>query len=178
MIVLQWLVGGALLFLGRKLYWFFVGAVGFIVGLTLAAQWLQGRSELVILLVGILIGVVGAVLAMFLQRVALTLAGFLAGGYVALGLTGLAGGEALRVTLLPFLLGGAVGALLILFLFDWALILLSSLTGSSVIVQSLDLGPTLQVLLFLVLLAVGIASQASLMRRQAASPPSSPTPAA
>lgn len=58
--------GGALLFLGRKLYWFFVGAVGFVVGLSLATQWLQGGSEIVILLVGIVIGVVGALLALVL----------------------------------------------------------------------------------------------------------------
>jgi hypothetical protein len=178
MIVLQWLVGGALIFLGRKLYWFFVGAVGFVVGLMLANQWLQGSSEIVIVLVGIVIGVAGAALALVLQRIALAVAGFLAGGYVALGLLGLLGGGAQRATLLPFLLGGAVGALLIVFLFDWALIVLSSLTGSSVIVQSLDLGPALQALLFLGLLAIGIASQARMMRRQNAAPPASPAASA
>lgn len=97
---------------------------------------------------------------------------------MALGVLGLLGGEVPRLTLLPFLLGGAVGMLLIIFLFDWALIVLSSLTGSSVIVQSLDLGPALQALLFLALLAVGVASQASMLRRQNAAPPASPTASA
>lgn len=175
MIVLQWVAGGALLFLGRRLYWFFVGAVGFLVGLSLASQWLQGSSEVVILLVGIVIGAVGAVLALVLQRVALAVAGFLAGGYIALGILGLLGGEAPRLAALPFLLGGVIGALLVIFLFDWALIVLSSLMGSSVIVQSLDLGTGLRAVLFVVLLAVGIGAQASMMRRQREAPPPSPS---
>jgi hypothetical protein len=175
MAIVQWLVGAALLFLGRKLYWFFVGAVGFVTGLSLAARWLEGRPELVILAVGVALGVLGALLALALQRVALAVAGFLAGGYVGLALLGLIGVDVARLSILPFVLGGVVGAVLVLVLFDWALILLSSLTGAAMIVQSFDIGRALGILLLLLLLAVGIVAQATLLRRERGSQaPSAP----
>lgn len=169
MAVVQWLIGAALLFLGRKLYWFFVGAVGFVTGLSLAARWLEGRPELVILVVGLVLGVLGALLALALQRVALGIAGFLAGGYIAVALLGLMEVDTARLSVLPFVVGGVLGAILVLVLFDWALIFLSSLTGAAMIVQSIDVGRALAVLLLLLFLVVGVSVQANLLRRDRAS---------
>lgn len=165
MIVVQWFLGAALLLLGRKLYWFFVGVVGFVTGLTLAARWLEGRSELLILLVGLALGGLGALLALALQRIAIAAAGFFAGGYIAVALLGMIAAEAPRGSFLPFVLGGVVGVILVTLLFDWALIFLSSLTGAAMIVQGLEVSRLLGALLFAGLLMAGLAAQASLMRR-------------
>src|SRR5512147_1159889 len=74
------IVAGALLrLLGRRLFWLFVGLMGFAAGLMLANQLLPEMPEWVRLLVAIGIGLLGALLAVFLQRLAIGVAGFLAG---------------------------------------------------------------------------------------------------
>src|SRR5512138_256880 len=74
-------LGGALLVAGRKLFWLFVGAAGFVTGIQLATRFWQG-SELTALIVGLILGVIFALLAIFLQAIIIGIAGFLAGGYV------------------------------------------------------------------------------------------------
>jgi len=44
---------------------------------------MHGQSELVILLIAIVAGVIGAVLAIMLEWLAILIAGFLAGGFLA-----------------------------------------------------------------------------------------------
>jgi hypothetical protein len=78
------LVGGALLLFGRQLFWLFVGGTGFAAGMALAADAFQGPQEWVVLTIAILAGLIGALLATFLQRVAVGADRFLAGGYVLL----------------------------------------------------------------------------------------------
>src|SRR6516164_9389471 len=82
------LVGVAILLLGRKLFWLFVAALGFVFGSQIAAQVThQPASAPVVLLVAIALGIVGAVLAILLQKIAIGVAGFIAGGRIALGLS-------------------------------------------------------------------------------------------
>ena len=87
----QVLVGLLLVLLGRKLFWLFVGVVGFLAGMRLGAQLVTGQSEIVILTLAIGVGVLAAVLAIVLQRVAVALAGGLAGGMLAMRLAVLLG---------------------------------------------------------------------------------------
>lgn len=166
MIIARILAGAALLLLGRKLFWLFVGGVGFVFGALLATRLLQGQPDWVVLLIALVSGLLGAVLALFLQRLAIGIAGFLAGGYIAVSLVEALRLETGRFAWLPFIIGGLVGALLVGFLFNWALIILSSLTGSAVIAQATNLAPLLMLLVFGVLLAVGIVTQAALMYRE------------
>jgi uncharacterized membrane protein len=77
-------VAGALLLIaGRRLFWLFVGLVGFFAGLRFAPLFLSGRPEHMSWLVAILFGVLGMFLAIVLQRFTVVLAGFLAGGFAA-----------------------------------------------------------------------------------------------
>ena len=81
---MEWLnilAGLAVLFFGRRLFWLFVGCVGFIVGFELAGDMLQGQPEWVILVIALGVGVLGAIASIFLQRVFVVVAGFFAGGY-------------------------------------------------------------------------------------------------
>jgi hypothetical protein len=162
-------LGAILLILGRKLFWIFVGAIGFLIGFNLAAQYLSDQSIWVILLVAVVAGIIGSVLAVVLQRVAIVIAGFLVGGYLAVQLL-----EMLEVNLslaegidwLPYVLGGIVGAILLSVLFDWALILLSSLVGANLITPVINPEQEMATIVFVIVLLVGIVVQATLFRRE------------
>jgi hypothetical protein len=160
-------VGAILLFLGRRLFWFFVGAAGFIAGLVYAPQFFQGQPGWVLLLIALAAGVVGALLAVALQRVAVALAGFFIGGYLLNTLLAALQVDPGGLAWLTFLIGGLVGALLVSLLFDWALILLSSLTGAMLVAQSLPVGQAVAAAVFIVLLIAGIVVQAGLRQREA-----------
>lgn len=165
--IIRIFIGAVLLFLGRKLFWFFVGAAGFLAGLVYAPQLFQGQPGWVLLLIAAIAGLMGALLAIVLQRFAVALAGFFIGGYLLnLLLNALGIGEPFRIW--TFLAGGLVGALLVSALFDWALIFLSSLTGATLISQSLGLGGALTAVVFTILLIAGIAIQAGVFQRERA----------
>ena len=158
-------LGAALLFIGRRLFWFFVGAIGFGIGLRLAERMWPGPG-LVSLVVALVVGVVFALLAVFLQSVAIGAAGFFAGGYVLLTLGGLFGVDRGILAWIIFILGGILGAILVGALLDWALITLSSLTGASMIVHALERGGGTGGVIMLVLFIIGIVVQGAALRNE------------
>ncbi len=179
-VTLRILAGLALLTLGRKLFWLFVGLVGFAAGIVLATQFVQG-PEWMVLLIALAAGLVGVLFALVLQQAAVALAGFLAGGYVVMSLlNGLVGWDprgpywALYWALV--IVGGIASAALVLALFEWALIILSSLTGAFLIVQTIHPDPLLAAILTAVLFIAGVVIQAGL-RRRAQPPPAPPVQA-
>jgi hypothetical protein len=158
-------LGAILLILGRKFFWLFVGILGFIAGLGLAERVLVGRPQWVILLVALVAGFIGAGVAIFLQRLAIALAGFLAGGYILIHALTLLGIDSGNLYWILFVVGGIIGAILVTLLFDWALIVLSSITGANLIIEALRLTLPNRIWLFLLLALVGIIIQAVLMQR-------------
>jgi len=64
MAVLNILLGIALLLFGRKAFWLFVAGAGFVAGIALANQILQG-PEWINLVIGIGIGFLAALFALF-----------------------------------------------------------------------------------------------------------------
>lgn len=161
------LLGAALLVAGRKLFWLFVGAAGFVTGLQLASRFTQG-SDAVALVIGLVIGIVFALLAIFLQKVAVAIAGFLAGGYILTAAAGMLGADTGAVFWIVYLLGGIIGLFLVSFLFDWALITLSSLAGSSLIVQALFPQNAAAGVVYFILFIIGMLIQGSVLRRERA----------
>lgn len=158
------ILGIALLFFGRRLFWLFVAGVGFLYGLRFAPLVFHGGTEMNFLLVGLFCGVVGVVLALAAQKIAVGLAGFLMGGYLALSL--LTGGQTPleHFQIIPFLIGGVLGTFLMGAIFRWALVILSSIAGSVLIVEDLQPGPEVNRLLVLLLALLGIYVQAGLAR--------------
>jgi len=153
--------GLLLLFLGRRLFWLFVGLLGFISGMTVAARLFSDQPGWLLLVIALGCGLIGIYLALFLQQLAIAIAGFLAGAFFATTLM-----EAVSwsvAPLIPALIGGVIGAILLLVLFDWALIFLSSVTGAILIARSLTLEQPFAVIAFFVLLLVGIVFQARLL---------------
>lgn len=168
--ILKILVGAAALILGRKLYWLFVGAVGFIFGMALATRFLSGQPDWVVLVVAVGAGLLGALLAVFLQHLTIGVAGFIGGGYITSTLLDIWGWDVGRLAWIPLLIGGIIGLVLVLTLFDWALVVLSSLSGASLIVEAIQLRQPLEAVLFAALLIVGIVIQAGWMRRDRRQP--------
>ena len=83
--IINLILGGGLLVAGRKLFWLFVGAAGFLTGIQLADRFWQG-PELLAIIIGLVIGIIFALLAIFLQGLVIGAAGFLIGGYIDRGL--------------------------------------------------------------------------------------------
>jgi len=162
MAVLTFLIGMVLLLFGRKLFWLFVGAAGFLTGVEAAERFFPG-ADLTKLIIAVVIGVVGAFLAIFFYRAAAAIGGFLIGGYLAVQLMRYFAIPAPQsISWIPWLIGGILGAILILLLLDWALIVLSSFAGASMIVNSITL-PLNMTIAFIVLVAIGIAVQAGIL---------------
>lgn len=161
------ILGIALLVLGRKLFWLFVGAVGFVTGLQLAALFSQS-SEALAVIIGLVIGLIFALLAILLQRIAIAIAGFLAGGYVVTVLAGMLGMDAGAFVWITFLIGGIIGVILVSLLFDWALITLSSLAGAALVVQAFFPRGGAGGPIFFVLLIAGVVIQGFILRRERA----------
>jgi hypothetical protein len=159
-------LGILLLLFGRRVFWLFVAVAGFIAGLTFATQLMSGQPELVILLIAIIAGVIGAFLGIMLEGLAILIAGFLAGGYLAttlvvsLGLTLSAGYWVI------YIIGGIVGLLLVAALFDWAIIILSALLGVEIIMPFLSTPASAYWLFSLGLLILGILVQAGIWHRR------------
>jgi hypothetical protein len=165
---LEMIGGVALLIMGRRLYWLFVGLIGFVVGALLSQQFFSAQPEWMSVLVALGFGVAGALLAVFLQGIAIAAAGFIAGGFAMIWLLDLVGLGDGQFSWIPFILGGIVGVVFVGFLFDWALIVLSSLVGALLVTRSLDLAVNLNSAasnLIAILLAIaGVVIQAFTLR--------------
>jgi MFS family permease len=157
-------LGIVMLTMGRRLYWLVLGGVGFILGFEVAKRMLDGQPHGVILLIAVLGGVIGALFAVFLQKFAIAAGGFLAGGYLLILLLRQVGMITVHYQWLIFLIGGIAGALLMTILFGWTLIVISSAIGAILILPTLHAGPRAINLLFLLLLALGIAIQYGLFK--------------
>jgi len=157
------LIGLILLFAGRRLFWLFVACVGFASGYHYAQHIWAIHSPVLVLILSIAAGAVGAIIAIFFQKVAIVVAGFAAGGYVVLSLFNQFAELPAQMVWLPYIIGGIIGAVILFFVFDWALIFLSTLTGATLIVQMAAFKPWVEITLFLALVIVGTVFQAKTM---------------
>jgi MFS family permease len=168
-------LGIILLTTGKKLYWLFVGVIGFILGMGLATQLVLNPPWLVYV-VALGAGILGAILAHFLQHLALSLVGFLVGAYGAFRLVGLLGITAVSSTWMAFIIGGIVGLLLVSSAFDWSLYILSSWAGATLVTQAIDLQGTVGTVVFFALFVLGMIIQVGLFRNQNKNKPAEITP--
>lgn len=158
--------GLVLLLAGRRIFWLVVGVLGFFFGFDLASRVLGLDAEGLGLVIGVFAGILGVVIALFLQKFAVGFAGFLIGGYLTLTLLQADTGSLSGGDFGAFLLGGVVCAFLAVWLFEIALILLSSVAGAALVSQGLTLDPGPEALAFVVLAVLGIAFQAGIGPRR------------
>ena len=164
--IVNFLMGLAALLFGRKLFWLFVAVAGFVLGVMITPSLLPNQPDWVVLLVALGLGILGAVLAIVIQEVAVAVAGFIFGGYALLVIVAASGVNPGQWNWVMFIIGGVIGAVLVLFLFDPALIGLSALVGANLITSMIKLDPPLNLVLFVVLFIVGVVFQAGLLRRE------------
>jgi Domain of unknown function (DUF4203) len=160
------LLGAVVLLFGRKLFWVCVAAVGFAAGVELAPHLVQEPSPLLQLSIALVLGLIGALIALFLQKIAIAIVGFAAGGRLAVGIAASFFVDYASYYWLTFLIGGIIGAILLVAMFDWALVFLSALIGAHLIVRAIVLPTTGATILLIALTVVGIAAQASFLRRR------------
>lgn len=168
-------LGLIVLLFGRKLFWLVLGLAGFMAGLTLTLQFLGGeQAGWLVLLIAVLVGLLGAALAIFLQKVAIAVGGFLLGGYALVWVLSLfQPGLEQWLWLLTFLIGGIIGASLLMIIFEIGLIVLTSFVGAAMVVQGLPLAGWVEIILFVFLLIVGFVVQTSMADRERVAPPTS-----
>ena len=164
---LEVILGSSLLMVGRRLFWLLLGAIGFAIGVETARRLVHG-TDLLTLAAAIGLGILFALLAVFLESIAIGLAGFVGGGYALVTLSAIIGLQGRTADITAFVIGGIIGVALVILLFDWALISISSLAGAAMVVAGLGLGPRLQRPVYLGLLLLGVLVQGFTLRRQAA----------
>jgi len=158
------LIGVVVLFFGRKLFWLCVAAIGFAAGVELAPRLVQEPSVLLSLTIALLLGIIGALLALFLQKIAIAVLGFLAGGKLAGAIAAAFFVHYTQHSTIIFLIGGVIGAILLLVLFDWALIVVSALIGAHLIQSVITLPQSGLTIVFIGLAVIGILVQAASLR--------------
>lgn len=167
--IISLLIGIALLLFGRRLFWLFVAALGFAIGLQLAPYLMQHPPSWLSLVISIALGLVGAVLAFLLQKLAIGIAGFVVGGRIALAVVAAFVLQHAQYQGITFVIGGIIGAILLLVLFDWMLIIFSSIEGARLIAGSIHLPSTGLTILVIALTIFGIIVQAAMFSRRRAS---------
>ena len=156
-------LGLILLVFGRRLFWLFVALVGFLLGMEFTGVILGDQPKWVMLFIGLGTGLIGALLAVLVERLAFALVGFYAGAYL-----GLIGAQSFGVggnAILLFAVSGLIGAVFAALIMDWVIIVLSCLVGAGAVVVSLGLGQMVGLLVFIILAAAGIIFQAKVMAR-------------
>ncbi len=163
------LLGIGLLVAGRKLFWLFVAAAGFVLGAQIVIRSLNGPEWLGVV-VGIVVGLVFAALAVFVRSAAIGIAGFIAGASIVVGLAELFTRNTGGFSWLLYIVGGILGIVLVMLLFNWALITLSSLGGAALLSRELAaagvLPPSLAGVVFVILAILGVIIQAVAMSRE------------
>jgi hypothetical protein len=161
------ILGAIELLFGRRLFWLFVAIAGFLIGYFLAPAVFHSMTGLVRVLVGIGIGIVFGLLAIFFTRFMVAVAGFFIFGPAVVVLIRDLGANAPDGSTLYWVaygVGGVIGFILLWAFFDWALIVLTSLAGAGGIVQGIraltTLSPLWQIILFAVLAVIGVVVQA------------------
>jgi hypothetical protein len=159
--VVQLAAGVILLLFGRRLFWLLVAAIGFFVGLGLADAYLSVDAEALRWTLGIVAGVVAALAMVFVQRFAISAAGALAAGYSTYWYLSLSW-DPLEFWAWGLVAGAAVVGLLIArTVFGFGLIFVSALSGATLILEGAGSEAATSRWLFLVLVVVGTAVQAS-----------------
>lgn len=157
MFLFSLLTGAALLTFGKKCYWLFVATTGFLVTSAILPLILKNTSDKMVFTTSLVAGALGAILAIFLHKFALGLAGFLIGGFLAS--TILPGDSIPFLTQQPgwliFIVGGLFGLIFSGMLFNWALIIITSITGAYMIIQTISLNPLFKFILLLLLVFSG-----------------------
>ena len=156
------LIGVALMTLGRKLFWVFVGGAGFAAGMWLMQTFFPEQPQNMVLIAGAVGAVAGVALTKLVKSIAISVGGFLGGGIIGLGLARMIGPWVPEW--LAFIVMGILGVVLLKMAFETALLLISSIAGAMLIARNLPLSEPLRVVAVVVLSVAGILIQRQLKK--------------
>ena len=151
--------GLLLLLLGRKLFWLFVAITGFLIGMMYVPELFPGQPEEVILTISLITGLIGALLSVLLQKLAVGLSGLIAGGYITYYLLQIITVNVGDYQWIAILAGALLGAVLAGSMYDWALILITSASGAVVIAQHVPVSNPFNAVILVGLIIFGIIFQ-------------------
>lgn len=161
-----WVVAGLLLlFLGRQLYTALIGLVGFFVVYGIPQDLLSLTSE-IRLLMAVGVGVLAALLAFIVRKVAIALAGALLGAGAALWAISFYGAPWDILWWIVIAAAAVLGAWVLRVVFETALIVVSSFIGALLIIAAVGLEGLPAHAGVALLIVVGVAFQ--MRRRRAA----------
>jgi len=152
------ILGFALIFLGRKIYWLLASAVGFMLGLLIAEQYFKGQPEKM-LVFGLACAVLSGLLAVLFRKFGIFISGFVAGGYFSIRLIDLFVPDLSFYIWIIFIAGGLLCAVLLMSIFEWTLMIMSSGAGAFLVVKGLSPSLYLAIVLFIALFFLGIIFQ-------------------
>lgn len=152
--------GLLLLLFGRRLFWIFVGAIGFFAGAQFGAQFFPDVDDLARLAIAAAGGIVGVFLAVFLQRLAVIVAGGLALGLLAVRIAPLIGLHTEAGVTVAFFAAALLGAVVVNVFFNPALIVISAVAGAVMISEALPLDAAIAPIFILPLTVLGVWVQA------------------
>ena len=130
-------LGLVLAFAGRRFIWLLIALAGFWLGFQLVAWLLPGQDDTVQLLVGVVVGVFGAILARRFTEVLLWIAAFVLVGAALLTLGEIFVPDNTLILVLLFVVGGLIGLALVRWALGWAVIVISALGGAALVMQGL-----------------------------------------
>lgn len=167
-LLLNILVGTAILIAGNRMLWLFLGGMAFIyvynfaLGIPLPPQNALTMATFA--------GVFGVLLGLFVQKASLRFIGFLAGGAIIVGLMEFVAGQANadlgNSYFFLFVVGGALGFFLMRYMVDWVVIILSSFVGAIMITRALPIDESFKLIIMFGLVIVGMVAQITTLRRQ------------
>jgi len=158
------ILGLGFLVAGRRVFWLFVGIVGFLAGMDFAGQIFPAETGITGLVIAAVVGIVGGILAMGFQWAAIVLVGFLGGGYFLMHI-GILMWKTVESAWIFFLAGGIVGTVITILVFDWALVILTSLVGALLVVKNMVIMESLQGVVFVCCVLAGVIIQSFLTTR-------------
>ncbi len=166
--ILNILLAFVVLLTGRKLFWLFIATLGFLAGASLGPRFIEADPAWLIWVFSLGLGLAGALLAVFVKRFAIAVAGFVGGWYLMMTLATTFDWHLGGTAWVLYAIGGLILSGVVSSLYDWALILLSSILGSLILVQGLhlDLAPFLVSVILLALIIAGISVQRRAWRQE------------
>ena len=157
--IIKILLGSLLLVIGHRFYWLFISAIGFTAGIFVAQYFLRFASDMNKLFIAVAAGILGVILAHFLEKFMVKIAGAFAGGYILTEMLDAFQMHSEFPSWLVFMIGAVLGFIFITKVLTWALIIFSSSIGSLLIAQSVPLPSGLFAMAFLIMFAAGIILQ-------------------
>ena len=167
-IIMRALSGTIALLFGRRFFWLFLAIVGFIAGFLIGNTFFPDAGQLAHILVGLGVGIVGAVLSRAAPAIIGAAIGFIASGAALVALVDRFLDPTRLIHTIIFILAGILGAYLVIRALDLGIVLLSSLTGAEALTslgsELIPFNQTVHLIALLVLFVVGILFQLNLVK--------------